>query len=284
MEEQIKTPSLNNGWIKLYRKIINTSWYKRSTVVHLFIHLLIKANHQENKFFWNGNEITIKRGEFITGLNKLSDETGISIQSIRTAIEILKSTNTITIKSTNKFSIIQIVNYDQYQSEEEKSTSKPTSKVTNNQQTTNKQLTTNNNDNNDNNENNINNTIDSHKDISDTGIDSSIDTLNNDKDKEIIREENKINVNKFISMFKNINPSYELLFKNKTQRSSIERLVKKYGEAWLENLISRLPEIIKMPYAPHITTPYELEIKLGKLKIFLEQEKNKVQEKGLLQL
>jgi len=156
MEEQKKNPQPDNGWIKLHRKIINTSWYyKRSTVVHLFIHLLIKANHQENKFFWNGKEITIKRGEFITGLNKLSEETGISIQSIRTALTILKSTNTITIKSTNKFSIIQIVNYDQYQSEEEKLTSKLTSKVTNNQQTTNKQLTTNKNDKNDKNEKNI---------------------------------------------------------------------------------------------------------------------------------
>jgi len=156
MEEQKKTPQLDNGWIKLYRKIINTSWYyKRSTVVHLFIHLLIKANHRENKFFWNGKEMTIKRGEFITGLNKLSEETGISIQSIRTALTILKSTNTITIKSTNKFSIIQIVNYDQYQSEEEKLTSKSTSTLTNNQQTTNKQLTTNKNDKNDKNEKNI---------------------------------------------------------------------------------------------------------------------------------
>jgi hypothetical protein len=108
---------------------------------------------------------------------------------------------------------------------------------------------------------------------------------NNNKDREIVREEeNKININKFIAMFKNINPSYELLFKNDTQRASVERLVKKYGDEWLVNLINKLPEIIKTPYAPQITTPYELEIKLGKLKIFLEQEKNKVQEKGLLQL
>jgi len=92
--------------------------------------------------------------------------------------------------------------------------------------------------------------------------------------KDNITKEN-IYINKFIAMFKNVNPSYELLFKNKTQRAAVERLVKKYGEEWLSNLINRLPEIIKMPYAPQITTPYELEVKLGKLKVFLEQEKNK---------
>jgi DNA replication protein DnaD len=156
MENKQQTQQLENGWIKIHRKIINTSWYyKRSTVVHLFIHLLIKANHKDKKIFWNGKEIIIKRGELLTGLKKLSEETGISIQSIRTALNILKSTNTITIKSTNKFSIIQIVNYNQYQSEEEKLTSKSTSTLTNNQQTTNKQLTTNKNNKNDKNEKNI---------------------------------------------------------------------------------------------------------------------------------
>jgi phage replication O-like protein O len=93
--------------------------------------------------------------------------------------------------------------------------------------------------------------------------------------KDNITKENNIYINKFIAMFKNVNPSYELLFKNKTQRAAVERLVKKYGQEWVENLINRLPEIIKIPYAPQITTPYELEVKLGKLKVFLEQEKNK---------
>ena len=149
--------------------------------------------------------------------------------------------------------------------------------------------------------------LDWYKAILDRGIDTTIDRgidtlynkkleinnkkleiINNNRNREIIREKEKekekIDINKFIAMFKNVNPSYERLFSNKTQRASIERLLKKYGEAWLRSLINRLPDIIKMPYAPQITTPYELEMKLGKLKIFLEQEKNKVQEKGLLQL
>jgi len=99
--------------------------------------------------------------------------------------------------------------------------------------------------------------------------------------KNNITKENNIYINKFIAMFKNINPSYEILFRNKTQRAATERLLKKYGEEWLENLINRLPEIIKMPYAPQITTPYELEMKLGKLKVFLEQEKNKNSRMGV---
>jgi hypothetical protein len=65
----------------------------------------------------------------------------------------LKSTNEITSKSTNKYTIITVVKWEEYQLLCEKSTNKSTSKLTNDQQTTNKQLTT------DNKYNNINKEI-----------------------------------------------------------------------------------------------------------------------------
>lgn len=141
----------NQGWIKLHRQIKENSFYKRSTVVHLFIHLLLSANKQKERFYWNGKEIDVDAGQLITGLYQLSNDTGISLQTIRTALGILKSTSTITIKSTNKFSLITIAKWQDYQLT---LTSTSTSKLTNNQQTTNKQLTTNNNEKNEENEKN----------------------------------------------------------------------------------------------------------------------------------
>jgi len=124
-----------NGWIKLHYKFLKWEWSNDANMVALFLHLLLKANYQGRN--WRGQDI--KRGELITGLHSLSAETGISLQSLRTCLKRLKSTNEITIKSTNKYSLITIRNYDIYQYE---LTSKSTSKLTNNQQTTNKQLTT----------------------------------------------------------------------------------------------------------------------------------------------
>jgi predicted transcriptional regulator len=144
----IKKQKNMEGFIYLHRKIKEWEWYKKPEVAHLFIHLLLSANHKDNE--WQG--MIIKRGQLITGLNSLSKDTGISVQTLRTCINRLKSTNEITSKSTNKFRLITIVNWNEYQS---KLTDKSTSKLTINQQSTNNQLTTNNNDNNDNNENNI---------------------------------------------------------------------------------------------------------------------------------
>lgn len=138
------------GFIKLWRKITEWEWYQDSKTFHLFCHLLISANHEDEK--WKGQEI--RRGQLITGLKSLKQQTGISAQSLRTCLERLKSTGEITSKSTNRFRIITLLNYEIYQGNSDSSTSKLTSKLTNNQQTTNKQLTSNKNDKNDKNDKN----------------------------------------------------------------------------------------------------------------------------------
>ena len=101
-----------SGWIKIFRSFKNWEWYKDSKMVHLFIHLLISANHKDKK--WQG--ILIKRGQILTGRKELSKQLKISEQSIRTCLNKLKSTNELTIESNNKYSLITINNYNIYQS------------------------------------------------------------------------------------------------------------------------------------------------------------------------
>jgi hypothetical protein len=102
---------MNRGWITLFRKLTEWEWYHDSRMVHLFVHLLIQANHKDLK--WRGK--TIKRGQVLTSFRMLSEETGISIQTIRTLIKRLKSTHEITQESTQLNSIITVANYNEYQ-------------------------------------------------------------------------------------------------------------------------------------------------------------------------
>jgi len=37
---------METGWLKLHRKFKEWEWYQDSKMVHLFIHLLVTANHQ----------------------------------------------------------------------------------------------------------------------------------------------------------------------------------------------------------------------------------------------
>jgi len=81
----------------------------------------------------------------------------------------------------------------------------------------------------------------------------------------------KVAVNEMIDLFKSVNPSFERLFKNTTQRSAIERMTKQFGGEKLKKLIELLEKTNKLQYAPSITTPLQLEQKMGSLKVFLEK-------------
>lgn len=91
----------------------------------------------------------------------------------------------------------------------------------------------------------------------------------------------KDRVNNIIPLFEKLNPFYKKFYSNTTERKSLQNIIDKYGEEWTINLIKKLPDIIKIPYAPPITSPYELEVKMGKLKIFLQQERGKNKRQGV---
>lgn len=99
------------GWIKLHRKMLDWEWYKDNNTKILFLHLLLTANHKDKN--WQGQ--TILRGQKLTSLNHLAEETNLSVRQTRSALERLKSTNEIAIKTTNRYTLITIEKYDNYQ-------------------------------------------------------------------------------------------------------------------------------------------------------------------------
>jgi hypothetical protein len=105
------TENYITGWIKVYRSFINWEWYDSSEMVHLFLHLILKASRRESK--WRG--LTIEKGQLITGRKRLAQELNMTEQKIRTYLQRLVDTEEITIKATNKFSVITICNYANYQ-------------------------------------------------------------------------------------------------------------------------------------------------------------------------
>lgn len=137
---------MTQGFITLHRKMIEWEWFTDINTSHLFMYCLLKANHENKK--WRG--INIDRGSFITSLEHISKDTGLSVRQVRTALEKLKSTGELTSKTTSQYSIISIKNYNLYQ-DYDKQVDK---RMTNERQTNDKRATTNNNDNNDNNDNN----------------------------------------------------------------------------------------------------------------------------------
>ena len=123
----------SNGYIKLHRKLLNWGWYKDQNTMMVFLHLLLIANFAETEYMG----VKIYPGQAVIGRKSLAKALGMSEQNVRTALNHLKSTNEITIKSTNKFSVVTIVKWELYQVNDGKVTNEPTKKPTNDQPATN---------------------------------------------------------------------------------------------------------------------------------------------------
>jgi hypothetical protein len=120
-----------SGWIKIHRQILEWEWYSDNNSFRVFLHLLLKANHKQKRY----KGLELKIGSIITSRDILAIETGLSVQQIRTALDKLKSTNEVTIKTSSQGTIIEVVNYAKYQI--------VTNEVTIKEPTSNQQVTTN---------------------------------------------------------------------------------------------------------------------------------------------
>ena len=128
-------------FIKVYRKFMEWEWYTDVNTKTLFLHCLLRANWKAG----SRKGINYLPGEFITSLPSLAEESGLSIQQVRTSLNKLISTGEITSKSTDsvtgrkltKNRIITVNNWDEYQSDNSQATGKSTGKATGKQQDSN---------------------------------------------------------------------------------------------------------------------------------------------------
>ncbi len=146
---------MNTGYIKLYRKVTNSFVWTNANMFKLWSLCLMKASHKESRFIFNGQEIAVSSGQFVTGRAVIEKEFNEGVprdQQIvgRTLWRWLKkfeNEQMLSISSTPKYSVITINNWDDYQVNDQQ--------VSNNRPTSVQQLSTYKNEKNDKNEKNV---------------------------------------------------------------------------------------------------------------------------------
>ncbi|MGD9687678.1 MAG: hypothetical protein AB7U43_11975 [Desulfobacter sp.] len=113
--EPQQTPPPAGGWIKLYRKALTDGWLREHKLFVFWAYCLLRASHKVGKVFVDGQQVELAPGQFITGRDQVSRDTGLTEQNYRTAIRRLKSTGSITTRTTNRCTIITVVNWHSYQ-------------------------------------------------------------------------------------------------------------------------------------------------------------------------
>lgn len=234
---------MNNGWVKLYRSSLQSTVWQDPTVWRVWSWCLMKANHEPNKFLFNREELVIEAGQFVTGINVGKKECKITAMQWRRAVDVLKLTNRVAIKTTNKFTIVTIINWDKYQL----ISKQDNKRITNKEQTNSKRITTNNKDNKDNN-------------------------IKNNTGRDEVSSPSTDVVRVMDIFYKTINPS--LNYGNKTIRGAAEWLISKYGTDKAVELAEAAISIQGQKYSPLIKDPLQLKNKLADLFVFIKKEKS----------
>jgi len=135
------SPQLEDGFILLYRKVLQKGWLKKHKLWAFWCWSLLKASHQEHVQIVGLHEVTLLPGQFVFGRKKAAEELNMTEREVRTVLHFLLTSQNVTIKTTNKYSIVSIINWDAYQ--HPITTKRPSKRHINDQQ-----VTTNNNGNN----------------------------------------------------------------------------------------------------------------------------------------
>jgi hypothetical protein len=129
---------MNNGWIKLHRKILdNPIVTKDASYLAVWCYLLLNATHEEYPALFGGKKIMLQPGQLITGRRSISDSLGINDSKVKRILADFESDQQIDRQRSNKNSLISILNWDKYQCSDQQSDQQVTNKrPANDQQTT----------------------------------------------------------------------------------------------------------------------------------------------------
>jgi hypothetical protein len=125
---------MDRGYIKLWRKSLDSGFMQNPNLWIFWSWCLLKASHKRRKQMVGMQVIELQPGQLIFGRKAASKDLGISERTIRTCLKKLETLQNMTIKRTNKYSIISIVNWDTYQQRDCKSDHQSDQQVTSKQE------------------------------------------------------------------------------------------------------------------------------------------------------
>jgi hypothetical protein len=106
---------MENGFIKIHRKICGNPLSKKPNYFAVWIYLLTNANYKDKEIIWNNKNRLIKRSQFIGSIKEIANHFSLSLSTISYILNYLENEGMIIRKSNKQFTLFEICNYDLYQ-------------------------------------------------------------------------------------------------------------------------------------------------------------------------
>lgn len=110
---------MDRGWIRVYRKSIESRVFQNEGLFKVWMWCLLKANHETK---WVGvktgrgvTEVKVEPGQFIFGRKKAAKELKMAPSTVQDRIRKLEKLQNLVTQPVTHYSIISIINWDAYQ-------------------------------------------------------------------------------------------------------------------------------------------------------------------------
>jgi DNA-binding transcriptional regulator YhcF (GntR family) len=113
----VNEDNLSRGYVALYRSVIDNPFYTQlpGDYFKVFIFCLVRAAYKPRQY-WNGHAMAdLPIGAFVATVGEIAAKTGVSQSTVRRALQALENSQMVVTKSTNKFSLYTVVNFEAYQ-------------------------------------------------------------------------------------------------------------------------------------------------------------------------
>lgn len=108
----------DKSYIKLFRKLLKSPIWENEKALKIWLWCLLKATHIEREQLVGQQIIKLEKGQFVFGREKASEELNMKESTVYKYIKLLEKLRMISIKSNNKFSIVSVEKWEDYQVEE----------------------------------------------------------------------------------------------------------------------------------------------------------------------
>lgn len=105
----------DGGYIKIHRKAIFGDIGQNPFLFSIWVWLLAVANYKATKARFQGEQVTVERGQLLTSAKEISEQFGVSRSTVLRHLDYLRKTNRIEARSTHQGTLVTILNYESYQ-------------------------------------------------------------------------------------------------------------------------------------------------------------------------
>lgn len=110
---------MEQGWIKLHRAILQHWLFDEAEMLRVWISIVLRASHKNNKLLFNGTLVDIPRGSFVVSKLQWAKQLKLSRQRLDRILKIFVKDQMIVQQSNRHRTFISVVNYETYQAGEE---------------------------------------------------------------------------------------------------------------------------------------------------------------------